>query len=600
MPRLRGMSRTNYQHLVTNPAASTSHRIKILKNVVLIALGIILLRLFFIQIIEHNVWVAKADEAHTLLETITAKRGEIYMMDEDEPVAVALNQTTYQIIIDPAVTEKEGIKRALETYAKDYIAVNIDDIYNTEGLRYSIVAKNVPREAADKIAAENLGAIWFKKNNQRVYPEGDLASGLLGFVNADGLGQYGVEGSLNDSLSGKDGLLKATADVNKVALSIGKDNVKIPAEDGKNVVLSVDRGLQKGVEEIAVDAINNTAATNASVLIMDPNTGEVLTMANLPNYNPSDYGNVKDASAYINYTTEVPYEPASICKSFAFSAALNEGAMTADTTYFNEGYTTVDGWKIQNAEQRASIYGTINMKTALYWSLNTGSIQALRLLGGSASEITQQGREKLYDYYYNKFRLGQISGIELIEAEGFIPDPNEGWGRDSVYANMTFGQNLGITMIQTATAFSAVVNGGYYRTPFIIKGTMENGELVEKSHTEAIEDKILSDETSAAMRDMLIYNRNYKVRGGIDKPGYAIGGKSGTAQVVRNGAYDDTFAELIGSYIGFVGPEGELPKYVIMVKMWGEGQSIESGDAMNLFDKISNYAINYLKIPPRA
>ena len=366
------------------------------------------------------------------------------------------------------------------------------------------------------------------------------------------------------------------------------------------MVLSVDRGLQKGVEEIAVDAINNTAATNASVLIMDPNTGEVLTMANLPNYNPSDYGNVKDASAYINYTTEVPYEPASICKSFAFSAALNEGAMTADTTYFNEGYTTVDGWKIQNAEQRASIYGTINMKTALYWSLNTGSIQALRLLGGSASEITQQGREKLYDYYYNKFRLGQISGIELIEAEGFIPDPNEGWGRDSVYANMTFGQNLGITMIQTATAFSAVVNGGYYRTPFIVKGTMENGELVEKSHTEAIEDKILSDETSAAMRDMLIYNRNYKVRGGIDKPGYAIGGKSGTAQVVRNGAYDDTFAELIGSYIGFVGPEGELPKYVIMVKMWGEGQSIESGDAMNLFDKISNYAINYLKIPPKA
>lgn len=586
--------------MVTNPAASTSHRIKILKNVVLIALGIILLRLFFIQIIEHSAWVAKADEAHTLLETITAKRGEIYMMDEDEPVAVALNQTTYQIIIDPAVTEKEGIKHALETYAKDYIAVNIDDIYNTEGLRYSIVAKNVPREAADKIAAENLGAVWFKKNNQRVYPEGDLASGLLGFVNADGLGQYGVEGSLNDALSGKDGLLKATADVNKVALSIGKDNVKIPAEDGKNVVLSVDRGLQKGVEEIAVDAINNTAATNASVLIMDPNTGEVLTMANLPNYNPSDYGNVKDASAYINYTTEVPYEPASICKSFAFSAALNEGAMTADTTYFNEGYTTVDGWKIQNAEQRASIYGTINMKTALYWSLNTGSIQALRLLGGSASEITQQGREKLYDYYYNKFRLGQISGIELIEAEGFIPDPNEGWGRDSVYANMTFGQNLGITMIQTATAFSAVVNGGYYRTPFIVKGTMENGELVEKSHTEAIEDKILSDETSAAMRDMLIYNRNYKVRGGIDKPGYAIGGKSGTAQVVRNGAYDDTFAELIGSYIGFVGPEGELPKYVIMVKMWGEGQSIESGDAMNLFDKISNYAINYLKIPPKA
>ena len=594
------MSRTNYQHLVTNPVVSQARRIKILKNVVLIALAIILVRLFFIQIIEHDAWVAKADEAHTLLETIVAKRGEIYMMDDDEPVPVVLNQTTYQIIIDPTVTDKEGIKHALETHAKDYIAVDLDEVYNTEGLRYSIVAKNVPRDVANKIAEENLSAIWFQKNNQRVYPEGEMASGLLGFVNADGLGQYGVEGSLNNLLSGQDGLLKATADVNKVALSIGKDNVKIPAEDGENVVLSVDRGLQKGVEEIATDAINSTAATNASVLIMDPNTGEVLTMANLPNYNPADYGDVADASAYVNYVTEVPYEPASICKSFAFSAAINEGAMSADTTYFNEGYTTVDDWKIQNAEQRASIYGTINMKTALYWSLNTGSIQALRLLGGSPTTITQQGREKLYDYYYNKFRLGQISGIELIEAEGFIPDPNEGWGRDSVYANMTFGQNLGITMIQTATAFSAVVNGGYYRTPTIIKGTLkEDGELAAASHAEAIEDKILSDETSATMRDMLINNRNYKVRGGIDKPGYAIGGKSGTAQVVRNGAYDDTFAELIGSYIGFIGPEGELPKYVIMVKMWGEGQSIGSGDAMDLFDKLSNYAINYLKIQPK-
>jgi len=239
------------------------------------------------------------------------------------------------------------------------------------------------------------------------------------------------------------------------------------------------------------------------------------------------------------------------------------------------------------------------MRTALYWSLNTGSIQALKLLGGNPNVITQQGREKLYDYYYNKFRLGQVTGIELIEAEGYIPDPNDGWGRDSVYANMTFGQNLGITMIQTATAFSAVVNGGTYRTPTIVKGILENGEVAEKKQENIIEDKILSDDTSATMREMLIHNRNYKVRGGIDKPGYAIGGKSGTAQVVRDGAYDDTYAELVGSYAGFVGPEGELPKYVIMVKMWGEGQSIGSGEAMGLFDKISNYIINYLKIKPK-
>ena len=566
----------------------------------MILLAIIMARLFFIQIVEHDAWVAKADEQHTLLEDIVAKRGEIYMMDEGEPVAVVLNQTVYQIIIDPAVTDKDKIKQALEKYAKDYIVVNLDEIYDINGLRYSIVAKNVPREIADQIASEDIGAVWFQKVNQRVYPEGEMASGVLGFVNADGLGQYGVEGSLNKVLSGKNGLLKTTADVNKVALSIGDDNIKIPAEDGKNVVLSIDRGLQEGVERLVADSINSSIATNASVLVMDPNTGEVLAMANLPNYDPSDYGNVKDASSYINYVTEVPYEPASICKTFTYSAAINNGVMSADTTYFNEGYEIVDGWKIQNAEQRASIYGTISMRTALYWSLNTGSIHALKLLGGSQSDITREGREKLYDYYYNKFRLGQPTGIELIEAEGYIPDPNEGWGRDSVYANMTFGQNLGITMIQTATAFSAVINGGFYRTPHIVKGILDNGEIVSQSQNEAIEDKILSDETSAAMRDMLIYNRRYKVSSGIDRPGYAIGGKSGTAQVVRDGAYDDTYAELVGSYIGFIGPEEELPKYVIMVKMWGEGQSVGSGEAMNLFDQLSNYAIDYLKIKPKA
>ncbi len=574
-------------------------RIKILKNVVLVALAIILVRLFFIQIIEHNAWIAKANEQHTLLEDIVARRGEIYMMDDGEPVPVVLNQTVYSIIIDPAVTDKEGIKSSLEKNAKKYITADIDEVFATEGLRYYIIARNVPHSTASKIAEDGVDGVWFQKSNQRVYPEGELASGVLGFVNADGLGQYGVEGSLNDLLAGKDGLLKTVSDINNVALSIGNDNVKIPAEDGKDVVLSIDRGLERGMEEIMASNVNSTAATNAAALVMDPNTGEVIAMANVPTYNPGDYGNVKDASAYINYVTEVPYEPASICKSFTFSAAINEGKMTADTTYVNEGYTVVDGWRIQNAEQRASLLGVLDMRTALAWSLNTGSIQALRLLGDDPNNINQTGRERLYDYYYNKFRLGRLTGIELIEAEGYIEDPNEGYGRDSTYANMTFGQNLGITMIQTATAFSAVVNGGYWRTPTIVKGTLENGEITPINSGEKVEEQILSDTTSAMMRSMLIYNRNYKVTYGIDRAGYDIGGKSGTAQTVVNGSYDNTMSQMVGSYIGFIAPAAQLPKYVIMIKMWGEGQALSGGEAGALFDTLSNYVIDYLQIKPR-
>ena len=577
-------------------------RIDILKYIVFAALAIIVVRLFFIQIIEHSSWVEKADSQHTYESKILAKRGEIYMMDKGEPVPAVLNQTLYKITIDPTVTPKENAEKVIDEYARDYAVPNLDldSIYERQGLRYAVIAKNIPRDLAEDIVEAGIPAIFLVRANHRVYPEGELASGLLGFVNEDGKGQYGVEESLNKMLAGKDGRLKTTADINQVALSIGRDNVREPAEDGKTIVLSIDRGLERGIEEIAIDTINNTAADHASVLVMNPNNGEVLAMANLPNYDPNRYTEVTDASLYVNQITDVPYEPASICKNFAFAAAINEGKMTSDTTYFNQGYEMVDGWKIDNAEQRSSLYGTLTMKDALYWSLNTGSIHALKLLGNNASTINQTGREKLYYYYHDKFRLGQITGIELFEAQGFIPDPNEGWGRDSTYANMTFGQNLGITMIQTASAFSAVVNGGVYHTPYVVKGFYDNGELVEEKQIEDVNEQVLNSETSAMMREMLVNNRSYKKRAGIDREGYAGGGKSGTAQVIRDGAYDDTMSELVGSYIGFVAPEGELPKYVIMVKMWGEGQSIDSGQAMQMFDSLSNYLIDYLKIKPGA
>lgn len=574
-----------------------NRRFEILRGIIFATLTIILVRLFFIQIVEHSDWLAKAEKQHTLLKTITAKRGEIYMMDHDEPTAVVLNRTTYQIVIDPTVTKIEDIKKVLNTYAKDYAIVDIDEVYKREGLRYSIVAKNVPYNIAEEITKTETPAVWLKKTNQRFYPEGELASGALGFVNADGLGQYGVEGALNDLLAGKDGLLKTTADVNRVALSIGNDNIKIPAEDGKNVVLSIDRGFERGVEEITSEALASSIATNAAVLAMNPSTGEILAMANLPGYNPGNYSDVTDALAYVNYTTEVPYEPASVCKSFTFSAAINEGKMKPETTYTNHGYEIIDNQTINNAEKRASLNGTIDMRTAFYWSLNTGSIHALKLLDNSTNEITSAAREKLYDYYYNKFRLGQATGIELYESKGFIWEPNaEAYGLNAAYANMTFGQNLNLTMVQVASAFSAVVNGGTYLTPTIIKGTLEDNKIIPLS-TDSVKDKILTDETSATMRDLLVNNRSNKVLRGIDRKGYAIGGKTGTAQVIKDGAY--TMDEFVGTYAGFVGTKGELPKIVIMVKMWGEGQHIEGNkDPMSLFDSLSNYAIDYFKIKP--
>lgn len=560
------------------------HRVVWLKVILLLVVSVICVRLFFVQIIQHDEWVAKAEAQHTLENTIVAKRGEIYMMDGEEEVAVVMNETVYTIIIDPMMVDEEKVKEVVEKYAKDNMTAKWEDVFSDKTKRYYIVAKNVSRTNAKKIQEEEVFGVSFQENTKRVYPEGELASGLLGFVNAEGVGQYGVEGSLNKDLAGKDGLLKTVADVNNVALSIGSNNVKIPAEDGKDIKLTVDKNIQYAIEKALKSGLERTKAKHASAIVMNPNNGEILAVANLPTYDPAEYWKVESADTYINRAFEESSEPASVCKTFAFAAGIDQGVLTPETTYYNDGYTIVDGWKIKNAYEKK--IGTITIQDALDYSLNTGSIQALRLLGGSETNINQKGREILYDYYYNKFGLGRETGVELIETTGLIGDPNEGDGRDSLYANMTFGQNIQLTMVQVAAAFSSVINGGKYYTPTIVRSDKER-EAVRRT---------ISESTSEEMRKMIIHARGIW-KGVNDKAGYEIGGKTGTAQVIRNGKY--ILEETEATYIGFGAEKGEMPAYVAMVRIWGDGMALDGGeDAMPIFTEISNFMLNYLKLKP--
>ena len=565
----------------------------------MVVVGIIAVRLFFIQIVEHDDWQAKADEQQTFTNTIVAKRGEIYMMDGNNPAPVAMNETVWSVIIDPKVVDEEKVKQVIDENASEQKIAEWSDVFFNKDLRYYVVAKDVSRAAAEKIASENLNGVVLQENTRRVYPEGELASRLLGFVNLEGSGQYGVEGSLDKVLAGENGLLKTTKDINNVILSIGDNNVRLPAKNGETVVLSVDRNLQHGVEKILAGAVSRTTATNASAVIMNPRTGQVLAMANVPNYDPANYAKVEDATNFINYTVEEPYEPASVCKVFTFATAINEGVMTPETTYTNTGSVEIDGKTIENAYKGQ--LGVINMQTVLDYSLNTGSTQALRLLSGSETEINESGRQKLYEYYHDRFGLGQYTDIELSESPGYIVGPNDGWAMDLTYANMTFGQGLNLTMIQVASAFSSVINGGKYYTPTIVAGTLKNGEFEKKELKPAARETI-SEETSATMRNMLRGTRVSRQANGTDKVGYFVGGKTGTAQVIlEDGSYSDAMGETIASYVGFGGTDGELPQYVIMVKIWGAGQHMEGEKhAMPIFDELSNYTQNYLKIKPKA
>ena len=568
---------------------------------VLLALCFILIvaRMYDLQIISHQKYVDLAMSQQTMQNTIFAKRGEIYMMDGDNTTPVVMNEKVYTISVDPFLLRSEGGKELKEDEAKidqlvqGYAVNTWDKVFANEASRYAVIAKNVPYERAKQIKEAKITGVYAQGSTKRVYPEGDLAAQVLGFVNADGKGQYGIEGSLNKELTGVNGILKTVKDVNNIPLTIGKNNVRVPAQDGKNVVLSIDRNIQKKTEDAIKATIEKFHVTNASAVVMNPRNGQILAMAGTPTYNPAEYAKVTDARAFQTDVTMSAFNPASVCKTFALAAAVDSGVMTPETTYNNTDLVTIDGWPIQNAIKGHT--GIISMQEVLTYSLNTGSIQALRLLGGSETEITYQGKEKLYDYYYNRFGLGKYTGIELAESKGTVIPPTDIDGTNARYANMTFGQSLDLTMIQVATAFSAVVNGGDYYTPTLVAGEIKNGEFVR----DVLKDRdhqAIEASTSETMRKMLHTARLVFSNVKYYDEGVYVGGKTGTAQVVKNGKY--TFDETIATYIGYgARSETDYPEYVIMTKVWEDNRRLDGGmNAKPIFDEISQFMVNYLKM----
>ena len=568
---------------------------------VLLALCFILIvaRMYDLQIISHQKYVDLAMSQQTMQNTIFAKRGEIYMMDGDNTTPVVMNEKVYTISVDPFLLRSKGGQELKEDEAKidqlvqGYAVNTWDKVFANEASRYAVIAKNVPYERAKQIKEAKITGVYAQGSTKRVYPEGDLAAQVLGFVNADGKGQYGIEGSLNKELTGVNGILKTVKDVNNIPLTIGKNNVRVPAQDGKNVVLSIDRNIQKKTEDAIKATIEKFHVTNASAVVMNPRNGQILAMAGTPTYNPAEYAKVTDARAFQTDVTMSAFNPASVCKTFALAAAIDSGVMTPETTYNNTDLVTIDGWPIQNAIKGHT--GNISMQEVLTYSLNTGSIQALRLLGGSETEITYQGKEKLYDYYYNRFGLGKYTGIELAESKGTVIPPTDIDGTNARYANMTFGQSLDLTMIQVATAFSAVVNGGDYYTPTLVAGEIKNGEFVRDVLKER-DHQAIESSTSETMRKMLHTARLVFPNVKYYDEGVYVGGKTGTAQVVKNGKY--TFDETIATYIGYVArSETDYPEYVIMTKVWEDNRRLDGGmNAKPIFDEISQFMVNYLKM----
>lgn len=572
-------------------------RTKGIAIVMLIMMALFVGRLFYIQIIQHGYYMERADSEQMKKFVLHAQRGEIYAMDGDTPTKIVMNETVYTVWADPTeVEEPDKVVEVLNRVAGGNVRDNFKQYLTKTDTRYQVLARKVTRTQAELIKKENLAGIGFDAVSQRVYPEGKLAAQVLGFVDADGNGKYGFEQANDTTLKGVNGTLNTVTDVRLVPLTVGNKNIKIPAKNGANYVLTIDRNVQTEVEQAMDDGMKRVGATQGSAIVMDPNTGKVLAMANLPGYDPGNLSEVSDLSVLNNNVISMPYEPASVMKTVAMSTGVDKGAMTPASTYRNTDYITIDDKTIQNASKGQT--GTITMQHALNWSLNTGSVTMATWLGNGS--INRTARDILYRYYHDKFHLGEKTGIELAnEQAGTVIPPTDVQGNAIRYANMTFGQGLDVTTLQVATAFSAIINGGVYRQPTVIAGTMSDDGKTFRSVEAKQGEQVIKPSTSDTMRQM-IYDARHAFTGyhSRDHSGYYIGGKTGTAQTIENGKY--VFDQTIATYVGFGGEVGKKPAYVVMVQLYGPHKNLEGGThALPIFTNISNWMIDYLALTPQ-
>jgi cell division protein FtsI/penicillin-binding protein 2 len=565
---------------------------------VFLALAVLLIRLWFIQVVDHDEYLAKANQMQISKTTINPTRGQIYVRDQDGTLApLVLNQTVYTLFADPTQVEDAAkIKTEVNKVAGGQVISGALDKLTDTKTQYVVLAKNLTRAQANAIHDADLAGLGLQSGTKRVYPEGDLAAQTLGFVNSDGVGQYGVEQYLNKQLSGTPGVLQSVTDVRHIPLTIGAHDVSVPAINGTDYVLSIDRSVQKEAENILKEGMDNVHSTSGSIIVMDPQNGHVLAMANYPSFDPADYGKVTDASAFQNAVVSYGFEPGSVMKTLTTATSLNMGKITPNTTYVNPGCDQVADAKICNASGDEYLIGrTLTMTDVLRYSLNTGVIWQLQNLGGGTINLT--ARNAIYDYFYNHFLLGHKTGIELPnESAGVIFAPTDVQGNNVRYANMVFGQGIDVTMLQMASAFSAAVNGGTYYKPTVIDGTVNQNGEEERTAPTITKSDVVSEQTSTELKNMMLTARRATYPTADN--GYFVGSKTGTAQLYdpATGTYWDTEDKTIGTMLGFGADADGTARYVIMVRVNKDDKS--SGFAVTtaanpVFTKMTNWLNTY-------
>ncbi|HEX7949222.1 MAG TPA: penicillin-binding protein 2 [Candidatus Limnocylindrales bacterium] len=568
----------------------------------------LVVRLGYWQVSQRDTLVDAARRQIYLRSTVPSKRGDIY--DRSGTVLLA-GTIAKERLVGSAQQLNTAQQQALVELLTGILGLVPDDVAALQvklasGRPYVVLAQDLSPATAETIRSEadaaGLPGLSFETTFTRAYqpggaPGSSLAAHLLGFVNAAGEGQYGVEQRYQELLAGTPRVVESDKDANGQPIADTERAVS-PGVPGGDLRLTVDARLQLAVEQEVMAAQIADRADSVSVVVLDPYSGAVLADASYPSYDANDFGataNV-DASRFLDPSIAEVYEPGSVFKMFTTIAALETGTATLKTVFRDTGSMLLDRGtaRIQDADGKAM--GKLKLEDAIAFSRNVVAARVALRLGP-----TLDASSSILYSVWTRFGFGAKTGIDVSgEVGGLVNDPAITAWRQIDLANGSFGQGVAVTPLQLATAYAAMVNGGILVQPHVVDAI--DGKAVEAPARGQIMDQALTPVLESLMNHVLSTNW---YRDDVRMPGYWLGGKTGTAQIWDAKTRRWLANKLNFSFIGFVGRQVGRPDFVIAVKLGGArpaitgpGQLILALKSTELFRRVATDAENTPGLPP--
>ncbi len=549
-------------------------RLLIIACVALLWMTAVFGRLGYLQLFRHSEYMARAQRQQQRVIEITPKRGAIYDRNM-HPLAMSIPVDS-AFAVPSEIADQQLAARLVSGVLG--IPREVLEARLESSRSFVWIARKLPPDKKEAVEALNLKGVYFQKENQRIYPKRDLAAHVLGFVDLDEKGLAGIEYELDGQIRGKSEKIIVMADAHQRWF----DGGAAQRERGANVILTLDEKIQYIAERELAAAIARTHALAGTVMVMNPNTGEILALVNWPKFNPN-VANEAPAEARMNRAVAALYEPGSTFKLITLAAAFDQGITRPGEVFDCEnGAVYVAGHRIRDHKP----FGLLSVADILAQSSDVGAIKiALRL-----------GAPKFYEYI-RAFGFGQPTGVDMPgESKGLLRRL-ENWSAVSI-GSISMGQEVGVTPIQLLSAVSAIANGGMLYNPHVIAELRRGDQVlpVEGPQAPSEQRKVIRPETAATLRRLMegvVLNGTGKL---ARLDGWTAAGKTGSAQKIdpATGRYSRT--QLIASFTGFAPISN--PAVAILVSLDSPVGQREGGQvAAPVFKRIAEQVLSYLDVP---